>query len=150
LASQILASQIKAGYQMGLWLRSCIFIAEQSKHLLKSSTGSAAILYGLMAATVTGVAAAAPDTSIFESFGSLADCSSKPFTPNESVQNHLVEYLCNVYDEANEFYSQLGGDDGSILPDTIQKYIDSLKTEFFHIHGALLSLFEQIMDRLED
>jgi hypothetical protein len=144
-----LASQIKAGYQMGLWLRGCIFISEQSKQLLRSCKGSAAIQYGLIAATVTGVAEAS-DTSIFESVSLLDQCSSEPLPSSGTMEGILLSRLCAVYDMANDFYSQLGGDDGSILPEVLQEYIARLKSEFDHISTAVFTLLDQITETLED
>ena len=134
---------------MGLWLRGCIFISEQSKQLLRSCKGSAAIQYGLMAATVTGVAEAS-DTSIFESVSLLDQCSSEPLPYSGTMEGILLSRLCAVYDMANDFYSQLGGDDGSILPEVLQEYIARLKSEFDHISTAVFTLLDQITETLED
>lgn len=134
---------------MGLWLRGCIFISEQSKQLLRSCKGSAAIQYGLMAATVTGVAEAS-DTSIFESVSLLDQCSSEPLPSSGTMEGILLSRLCAVYDMANDFYSQLGGDDSSILPEVLQEYIARLKSEFDHISTAVFTLLDQITETLED
>ncbi|WP_156120301.1 hypothetical protein [Aeromonas finlandensis] len=103
-----------------------------------------------MATVVAGVVVVATDTPIFDTFNSLNECSPDTLANPQWNEDLLIEHLCGAYDLASDFYSQLGGDDGSILPDVLEEYLSKLTGEFTHVIGMIEIWFSQIVDVLMD